>query len=129
MYQIFKGQELIGYIHGVNQKGQYGGIQVFLALDLEGNIRGFYFQKMTGQYAKLLRDPDFGKQFVGLNLNDFKDYDVVAGAGQARQPRRRHQESGPPGRGRFPGRPPGDEEEPDPVRRISAGEQVLNATS
>lgn len=79
MYQIFKGKELIGYIHGVNQKGQFGGIQVFLALDLEGNIRAFYFQKLTNQYAKLLRDPSFGRQFVGLNLNDFRNYDVVTG--------------------------------------------------
>jgi hypothetical protein len=78
MYQIFKGKDLIGYIHGVNTKGEFGGIQVFLALDLEGNIRGFYFQKMSGQYAKLLRDPEFGKQFIGLNLNDFRDYDVAA---------------------------------------------------
>jgi hypothetical protein len=79
MYQIFKGKELIGYIHGVNQKGQFGGIQVFLGLDLEGNIRAFYFQKLTNQYAKLLRDPSFGRQFVGLNLKDFQDYDVVTG--------------------------------------------------
>jgi len=79
MYQIFKGKDLIGYIHGVNQKGEFGGIQVFLALDLEGNIRGFYFQKMSSQYAKLLRDPEFGKQFTGLNLKDFRDYDAAAG--------------------------------------------------
>lgn len=79
MYQIFKGKDLIGYIHGVNQKGQFGGIQVFLALDLEGNIRAFYFQKLTNQYAKLLRDPSFGQQFVGLNLKDFQSYDVVSG--------------------------------------------------
>jgi hypothetical protein len=79
MYQIFKGKELIGYIHGVNQKGQFGGIQVFLALDLEGNIRAFYIQKLTNQYAKLLRDPSFGQQFVGLNLKDFENYDVAMG--------------------------------------------------
>jgi hypothetical protein len=79
MYQVFKGKDLIGYIHGVNQKGQYGGVQVVLALDLEGNIRSFYFQKLTNQYAKLLRDPAFGRQFVGLNLKDFEDYDVVTG--------------------------------------------------
>jgi hypothetical protein len=79
MYQILKGKEIIGYIHGVNQKGEFGGIQVFLALDLEGNIRAFYFQKLTNQYAKLLRDPEFGKQFIGLNLKDFEDYDVVSG--------------------------------------------------
>jgi hypothetical protein len=79
MYQIFKGTELIGYIHGVNQKGLYGGIQVFLALDLDGRIRAFYFQKLTNQSAKLLRDPEFGKQFVGLSLPDFDDYDPAAG--------------------------------------------------
>jgi len=83
MYQIYKGKEIIGYIHGVNQKGKYGGIQVFLALDLEGNIRAFYFQKMTSQYAKLLRDPAFERQFIGLNLKDFFDYDVVPGQAKA----------------------------------------------
>ena len=79
MYQVFRGKELIGYVHGVNQKGQYGGIQVFLALDLEGNIRGFYFQKLTSQYAKSLRDLSFGKQFIGLDLKDFYNYNVVSG--------------------------------------------------
>jgi len=80
MYQIFKGKDLIGYIHGVNQKGTYGGIQVFLAVDLEGNIRAFYFQKLTSQYGKQLRDKAFGNQFVGLNLRDFASYDVARGA-------------------------------------------------
>ncbi|MEN6312460.1 MAG: hypothetical protein ABFD80_13100, partial [Acidobacteriota bacterium] len=28
MYEIYKGSELIGFIHGVNQKGTYGGLQV-----------------------------------------------------------------------------------------------------
>jgi hypothetical protein len=79
MYQIFKGKELIGYIHGVNQKGEYGGIQVFLGLDREGTIRAFYFQKLTGQYAKQLRAEEFSRQFVGLNLKDFTDYDVLSG--------------------------------------------------
>jgi hypothetical protein len=79
MYQIFKGRELIGFIHGVNQKGEYGGIQVFLALDLQGAIRAFYFQKLTGQYAKLLRAEEFARQFIGLDLNDFAAYDVLSG--------------------------------------------------
>jgi len=74
MYRIFKGTEIIGYIHGVNQKGKYGGIQVFLALDLEGRIRAFYIQKMTNQSAASLRDPAFGKQFIGLGLEDFDAY-------------------------------------------------------
>ena len=78
MYQIFRGKELIGYIHGVNQKGRYGGIQVFLALDLEGRIRALYFQKLTSQHAASLRDAKFGEQFVGLSLKDFYGYDVVS---------------------------------------------------
>jgi len=79
IYQIFKGRDLIGYIHGVNQKGTYGGIQVFLAVDLEGRIRGFYFQKLTSQFGKQLRDEAFGQQFIGLNLRDFFNYDVASG--------------------------------------------------
>jgi hypothetical protein len=79
MYQIFKGDELIGYIHGVNQKGTYGGLQVFLALDREGVIRGFYYQKLTSKAAKLFREPAFGSQFIGLSLKDFSRYDVVSG--------------------------------------------------
>ena len=79
MYQIYKGKELIGYIHGVNQKGLYGGIQVFLALDLDGNIRSFYFQKLTSKSSSLFREAKFCQQFVGLNLKDFYHYDVVSG--------------------------------------------------
>ncbi|MRR16937.1 MAG: hypothetical protein EG826_10820 [Deltaproteobacteria bacterium] len=79
IYEIFSGKKKIGYIHGVNQKGQYGGIQVFLVLDLQGTIKGFYIQKMTSQYAGKLRDAKFGKQFVGLTVKDFANYDVVSG--------------------------------------------------
>jgi hypothetical protein len=79
IYEIFTNKKKIGYIHGVNQKGQFGGIQVFLVLDLEGRINAFYIQKMTSQYARKLRDAKFGKQFVGLTLKDFDLYDVVSG--------------------------------------------------
>jgi hypothetical protein len=79
IYEIYKGTDKIGYIHGVNQKGQYGGIQVFLVLDMDGNIKSFYFQKLTSKAAKELRDPGFGKQFDGLNLSDFYAYDIVSG--------------------------------------------------
>jgi len=79
IYEIFANKKKIGYIHGVNQKGQFGGIQVFLVLDLEGTIRGFYIQKMTSQYAGKLRDAKFGKQFTGLTIKDFTRYDVVSG--------------------------------------------------
>lgn len=80
LYEVFQGKEKIGYIHGVNEKGQFGGLQVFLALDLEGVIKTFYFQKLTSKYGKELRDPAFGKQFVGLTLKDFYGYDVKTGS-------------------------------------------------
>ena len=79
IYEIFANKKKIGYIHGVNQKGQFGGIQVFLVLDLEGRVKAFYIQKMTSQYAGKLRDAKFGKQFIGLTLKDFDHYDVVSG--------------------------------------------------
>jgi len=79
IYEIFAGKKKIGYIHGVNQKGQFGGIQVFLSLDLEGKIMAFYIQKMTSKYAGKLRDSKFGRQFIGLTLKDFYLYDVVSG--------------------------------------------------
>ncbi len=81
IYEIFGGKTRIGYIHGVNQKGQFGGIQVFVALDMEGRILSFYIQKMTSRWSKRLRDPAFGRQFVGLALPDFERYDPVAGGG------------------------------------------------
>jgi len=79
IYEIFANKKKIGYIHGVNQKGQFGGIQVFLSLDLDGRIKAFYVQKMTSKYAAKLRDANFGKQFIGLTLKDFELYDVVSG--------------------------------------------------
>jgi hypothetical protein len=81
VYEIFVNNKKAGYIHGVNQKGQYGGIQVFLALDLNERIKAFYIQRLTSQYARKLRAPAFGKQFIGLTLKDFEQYDVVTGKG------------------------------------------------
>ena len=79
MYRVLKGQETIGYIHGVNQKGRYGGIQAFLAIDSQGRILAFYYQRLTNNEARLLRSAEFGRQFVGLDLGDFDGYDVVSG--------------------------------------------------
>ena len=79
MYRVLKGQETIGYIHGVNQKGRYGGIQAFLAIDSQGRILAFYYQRLTNNEARLLRSVEFGRQFIGLDLSDFDGYDVVSG--------------------------------------------------
>ncbi len=84
IYEVYANKKKVGYIHGVNQKGQFGGIQVFVVLTLDGTVRGFYIQKMTSQYAGKLRDGKFGKQFVGLTLKDFEQYDVVSGKAQGK---------------------------------------------
>lgn len=76
VYEIYKNNELIGYVHGVNQKGRYGGIQVFLALTPSGEILSFYVQKFTGRGAREFRSPQFSAQFVGLKLQDFDNYQV-----------------------------------------------------
>lgn len=74
LYDIYKDKEIVGYIHGVNQKGEYGGIQVFLALDKAGVVKAFYIQKLTSRAAKDLRSKAFGAQFEGLALKDFESY-------------------------------------------------------
>lgn len=84
IYEIHNGKRKIGYIHGVNQKGQFGGIQVFVALDTTGRIKSFYIQKMTSQWARKLRDPKFGHQFAGLTLKDFEAYDPATGKGSGK---------------------------------------------
>jgi len=81
LYDIYKGKEIVGYIHGVNQKGEYGGIQVFLALDKAGTVKAFYIQKLTSRAAKDLRAKEFGAQFEGLALKDFAGYDPAAASG------------------------------------------------
>jgi len=79
IYVIYANKKKIGYIHGLNQKGRFGGIQIFLVLDLEERIKAFYIQKMTGEYAGKFRDAQFGSQFVGLTVGDFEQYDVMTG--------------------------------------------------
>ena len=81
IYVIYANKKKIGYIHGVNQKGRYGGIQVFLALDPDERIKAFYIQKMSGEYAGKFRDAEFANQFVGLTIGDFEQYDVITGKG------------------------------------------------
>src|SRR6185369_15033532 len=38
IYVVYANKKKIGYIHGVNQKRRYGGIQIFLVLDLDQRI-------------------------------------------------------------------------------------------
>lgn len=90
IYDIYTGSEKVGYIHGVNQKGQFGGIQVFVALDMSGKIKSFYIQKITGQSAGMFRDAPFGRQFLGISLKDFDSFDPASGRGSGKLARIRN---------------------------------------
>jgi hypothetical protein len=84
VYRIYKGKELLGYIHGVNQKGEYGGLQAFLAVDRNGVILNFYFQKLTSKSAAAFRGSGFASQFRGLSMADFATFDVKTAKGSGR---------------------------------------------
>jgi len=69
-YTVLKGKDAIGYIHGVNQKGKFGGMQLIAAIDLSGKIVDFYYQKMSSPEAGKFMDKKFTSQFKGLTLDD-----------------------------------------------------------
>ena len=70
-YIVLKGKDVIGRMHGVNQKGTYGGMQLILATDLDGKIIDFYYQKISSPEAAKFRDKSFTGKFIGLTLLDF----------------------------------------------------------
>ena len=78
-YTILQDKQVIGYIHGVNQKGEFGGLQLILATDPTGKIVSFYYQRISSPESKKLRDSKFTDQFKGLTLADFYLYDPADG--------------------------------------------------
>lgn len=70
-YDVLKGKEVIAHIHGVNQKGTYGGMQLIVSTDLNGKILDFFYQKMSSPEAQKFMDKNFTRQFIGLTLEDF----------------------------------------------------------
>ena len=70
-YTILRGKDVLGYMHGVNQKGLYGGMQLIMSTDPEGKIILFYYQKLSSPEAVKLKDKSFTGQFSGLTLDDF----------------------------------------------------------
>jgi len=70
-YTILKGKDILGYMHGVNQKGLYGGMQLIISTDPKGKIILFYYQKLSSQEAKEFRERSFTDQFTSLTLEDF----------------------------------------------------------
>jgi hypothetical protein len=77
IYEIYKGTETAGYIQGVNQKAVSGAMQVFLALDQDGAIRALYIQKLASRGAAAFRSAGFARQFTGLSLREFYNYDIA----------------------------------------------------
>jgi len=77
-YDVLKGKEVIAHIHGVNQKGAYGGMQLILATDLKGRIIAFYYQKMSSPEAPKFFNKKFTDQFIGLTLEDFMKGNIPA---------------------------------------------------
>jgi hypothetical protein len=76
VYTIFKGKEIIGYVHGVNVPGQGGLIQVFLSADPKtGAIGRVFFQRLESPAAKALRSKELLDQFKSLTLADFYKHD------------------------------------------------------
>jgi hypothetical protein len=75
-YTVLKGKDIIGYVHGVNQKGMFGVIQLVVTMDTNGVIMDFYYQKLTSPESKKFRDEKFTKQFIGLSLADFYTRDM-----------------------------------------------------
>lgn len=76
-YTVLHKKDVIGYIHGVNQKGMYGGMQLIVATDLSGTIVDFYYQKISSPEARKFKDDAFTEQFVGLRLEDFLEKDMT----------------------------------------------------
>ncbi len=84
LYSVFKDNEKIGYVHGVNVPGLGGVIQIFLAVDPEtGSIVKMVFQRLESPGAKMLRAKQAREQFLGLSLADFYKHDYFAKADSA----------------------------------------------
>lgn len=86
IYNVFKGQEKLGVVHGVNVPGKGGVIQIFLSTDPKsGDIKKFYFQRLESPAAQVLKNPDFRKQFENLNLGDFYKNDYFKATKKANE--------------------------------------------
>ena len=83
---VLKNDAVIGFVHGVNQKGKYGGMQIILATDLKGAIVSFYYQKLTSPEAGRFRNEAFTGQFKGLTVADFDLYRSARAEDRARSP-------------------------------------------
>jgi len=75
-YIVLKGKDTIGYIHGVNQKGKFGVLQLVIATDSDEKIVAFYYQRISSPESWKFRSSLFTDQFKGLTLVDFYKYNI-----------------------------------------------------
>jgi hypothetical protein len=81
LYSVFRGEERIGYVHGVNVAGRGGVIQVFVSVDpATAAITRMFFQRLESPGGSALRAKETRGQFAGLTLADFYKHDYFAAA-------------------------------------------------
>lgn len=81
LYSIFKDNERIGYVHGVNVPGRGGVIQLFVSVDpASAEVTRLFFQRLESPGGRLLRANATREQFKGLTLADFYKHDYFAAA-------------------------------------------------
>ena len=81
LYSVFRGEDKIGYVHGVNVSGRGGVIQVFLSVDPETAAIGrMFYQRLESPGGAALRNPAATAPFAGLSLADFYKHDYFAAA-------------------------------------------------
>ena len=79
VYRVFRGDTLLGIVHGVNVPGKGGVIQVFASLAPDtGEIKKLFFQRLESPAARALKSKEFRDQFTGLTLADFYKHDYYA---------------------------------------------------
>lgn len=82
VYTVFRGNERIGIIHGVNMPGKGGVIQLFLAIEPKTRaIKQLFFQRLESSDAKMLRGAPFRNQFSTLTLEDWYMHDYYRAKG------------------------------------------------
>lgn len=69
-YTVYKGNKIIGYVHGVNQKGKYGGMQLMVSSGIDDKVKAFWFHKLLSPEAAAFVDIKFTDKFTGLTSDD-----------------------------------------------------------
>lgn len=84
LYSVFKGDALLGYVHGVNVPGRGGVVQVFVSADpTNAAIGKMFYQRLESPGGAALRAKAVREQFTGLSLADFYKHDYYAAADPA----------------------------------------------